>query len=247
MSNGINEIIEQIFARTGLNRKGGYPLYQYRLEMAELTRLQAELRKEFQTRPNRIRPDICAAFCLFAADWFRRNHEEGMWKWDPIFKVGLGLSGTILETANTQQNRSQMVLAGLQWWNLPLIETENATEYLVSLACQGGLPLKTLKKDHGNLKRFFEDSLSHHERWPTEPLNDVVSRCAVHLPVSLNNDVVIQLGVVIVRAVAKLRHDSKAAADSATARMAYLDQHCPDGGTVCRFDWTKVIRISCIC
>lgn len=227
MNNPIDSMLEAIFRRTGLKRIDGNALYAYRIETAELLQLRHDLRQELLRNPCPAGSDVCAAFFLFAAEWFRRNHEDGPWKWEPIFEIGLGLTGESLRRANTQVNRSRMVELGLQWWNLPLVETEGSTRYLVSLACQGGLPLKTLKKDNGNLKRFFEDSLAHHERWPTEPLNDVVSSRAQELPVSLNNDVVIQLGVLIVAAVAKLRRDSRAASESSGTRMAYLDQHCP--------------------
>jgi|GEM_PF-5350915 len=224
---GINQLLEGIILRSGLNRRSGSPLYSYRLTNDDLTKLGAELRLELQLHPKMERQDFCAAFCLFAAEWFRRNHEDGPWKWEPIFQTGLGLSGNAFRLAHTPQNRQRMVQLGLQWWNLPLIETENATEYLVSLACQGGLPLKTLKKDNGNLKRFFEDSLAHHERFPTEPLNKVVARYADALPVTLNNDVVVQLGVLIIGAVAKLRRDSRTASASAETRMKFLDAHFP--------------------
>jgi hypothetical protein len=228
MSMQTEALLEALFHRTGRSRREGNPLYAYRLENSELHHLRQNLLVEFRCNPRPERSDICAAFCLFAAEWFRRNHEDGPWKWDPIFEIGLGLAGDALRIVNTQLNRSRMVESGMQWWNLPLIETEHATEYLVSLACQGGLPLNTLRNNNGNLKRFFEECLSHHEQWPTEPLNDVVSSIgAKTLPVSLNNDVVIELGVLLVAAVAKLRRDSRNAAETAHARIAYLDQHCP--------------------
>ena len=219
--------IGRIFARTGYSRRDGIPLYQYLLTSDELNTLRELLRVELQLTPRPSRSDICGAFCLFAAEWFRRNHEDGPWKWEPIFQFGLGLSGEAFRIANSPPNRQRMVEVGLQWWNLPLIETKNSTEYLVSLGCQGGLPLKTLRKDNGNLKRFLEESLSHHERFPTEPVNDVVARCATALPATLNNEMVIQLGVLIVTAVAKLRRDSRSAGESADARIRFLDQNSP--------------------
>lgn len=227
MSDGINSVLLAAIHRSGLSRLSGSPLYSYRLTTEDLTKLRNELRLELQWRPRMERQDYCAAFCLFAAEWFRRNHEDGPWKWEPIFQVGLGLSGDAFRMANTPQNRQRMVQLGLQWWNLPLIETENATEYLVSLACQGGLPLKTLKKDNGNLKSFFEDSLARHEQFPTKPLNDIVDYYADALPVTLNNPVVKLLGGLIIRAVAKLRRDSRTASESAETRIKFLDAQLP--------------------
>jgi hypothetical protein len=220
--------LQRLFDRTGRNRTAGLPLYSFRLQKTELEALQSKLQHQLAMNLSLGDGDVCAAFCLFAAEWFRRNHEDGPWKWELIFQNGLGLTGEALRLANSPANRSRMVESGMQWWNLPLIETEHATEYLVSLACQGGLPLKTLKKENGNLKRFFEECLSHHEQWPTEPLNDVVASIGQRtLPISLRNEVVIELGVLMVVAMAKLRRESRGASENAQARIAHLNQHCP--------------------
>lgn len=223
----VDEVLSSILRRRGLNRKDSVPLYALRLNFDDVNSLRALLTTEFRIDPRPGRSDLCAGFCLFAAEWFRRNHEDGPWKWELIFQSGLGLTGEALRAVNTQANRSRMVQVGMQWWNLPLVETEHATEYLVSLACQGGLPLRTLKKDNGNLKRFFEECLAHHEQWPTEPLNDVVTSIGQRtLPVSLRNEFVVELGVLMISAVAKLRRESRGASENAHARIDYLNQHC---------------------
>lgn len=73
----IVKVLDDIFERSGLSRRYGHPLYAYRLQLSELTMLQRELRLECQVSPKPERSDICAAFCLFAAEWFGRTHEDG--------------------------------------------------------------------------------------------------------------------------------------------------------------------------
>ena len=223
MATEINKILDDIFQRTGLNRRDGHPLYAYRLQRIEIDRLQTELRLEFQLRPKLERQDLCGAFCLFAAEWFRRNHEEGPWKWETILENGLGLTGTNLSTA--KQRTGRITEDGLRWWNVRLVETDASRRFLVTLACQGGLPLKTLKKHNAPLRRFLKSALKHHERWPTEPVDRVIEDKIGDLPATLQNEVVQRLCAELITVIFVLRRESIAAAELQQSRLTYLNQH----------------------
>ncbi len=226
MASEITNILDDIFKRTGLNRRDGHPLYAYRLQRFEIDQLQAELRLELQIQPKLERQDLCGAFCLFAAEWFRRNHVEGPWKWETILENGLGLTGIALNTV--KQHRSRITEDGLRWWQVPLVETEASRRFLVTLACQGGLPLKTLKKHNAPLRRFLKSALRHHERWPTEPVDRVVAEKIGELPATLHNEVVQRLCADLIAAIFVLRRESSAAAEMQQSRLTYLNQHRPD-------------------
>lgn len=223
MTTEIIRVLDDIFQRTGLNRRDGHPLYAYRLQRIEIDKLQAELRLELQLRPKLERQDLCGAFCLFAAEWFRRNHEEGPWKWETILENGLGLIGTNLSTV--KQRTGRITEDGLRWWNVPLVETDASRRFLVTLACQGGLPLKTLKKHNAPLRRFLKSALKHHERWPTEPVDRVIAEKIGDLPATLQNEVVQRLCAELITVIFVLRRDSIAAAELHQSRLTYLNQH----------------------
>ena len=225
MATEINKILDDIFRRIGLNRRDGHPLYAYQLQRIEIDRLQAELRLELQLRPKLERQDLSGAFCLFAAEWFRRNHEEGPWKWETILEHGLALSGDVLNTV--RQHTSRMTESGLRWWNVPLVETGASRRFLVTLACQGGLPLKTLKKHNAPLRRFLKSALQHHERWPTEPIDRVIEEKIGDLPSTLQNEVVQRLCAELIAAIFVLRRESNAAAALQQSRLKYLKQIDP--------------------
>ena len=72
----IRECLEAIIQRAGLDRSQGHPLYAYRTTAEELASLRDDLRSELSVR-SYLRGHVeCAAFCLFAAEWFRRRHTD---------------------------------------------------------------------------------------------------------------------------------------------------------------------------
>lgn len=222
-----SEILKEIIDRSGRRRGDGQALYTYRISLQDLGLLRESLASDFADNPRRNEAVICGAFCLFAAEWFRRNHEDGPWKWELIFQDGLRLPSHVLREVNTNVTRSRLVDTGFRYWNLSKVETEGSVRYLASLACQGGLPLKTLRKENSRLKRFFEACLEYHERWPTEPAETAIKLNAASLPVTLQNVEVQILAEVLISAVAKLRRLSRDASQSAEARVTLLDTRYP--------------------
>lgn len=218
-----SEILEAIQQRAGKKRLDGHPLYAYRVTEDELRELRVALQNEIRRDPELPEIEQRAAFCLFGAEWFCRNHVEGRWKWDTIVSDGLNLSG--YDNERFHQRVRGLTDDGLKWWHVQLIRTETANWRLISLACQGGLPLKSLKSHTGRLRSFFKATLRHHERYRTEPLDEVVAEYLGYLPATLNNDGVQELSVQIVEAVSRLRRESADYAASGITRQEYLDRH----------------------
>jgi hypothetical protein len=63
----------------GMRVPNGQPLYGYRCTDAEFERMQAILRRSAPDTPTHQR-GLSAIFCMFAAEWWRRNYEGGPWK-----------------------------------------------------------------------------------------------------------------------------------------------------------------------
>lgn len=218
-------IIEAIQERSGLSRLEGHALYAYRLTEEELYELREALQDEIVVNPELRRIEQRAAFCLFGAEWFRRNHVDGRWKWDTILKDGLELN----DYSNEKFRRRVRELTdeGLRWWNVPVVHTDAGDFRLVSLACQGGLPLRTLKNHGSGLRSFFRAVLRHHERYRSEPLNSIVEEHCYLLRTTLDNSGVHTLAVCIVEAIAKLRKESSEFGTTGMTRQEYLDEHAP--------------------
>lgn len=164
----ILNMLDAIVERAGLNRQKGHPLYAYKVTQAEQDDLQASLMDAILINPELRHPEQRAAFCLFGAEWFRMHHEQGPWCWDTILEGGLGLAGN--KKSAFRARVREITADGLKWWKVPLVRTEVTTHYLVTLACQGGLPLKTLRNHGTPLRRFLKKVLKHHELFSQEKL-----------------------------------------------------------------------------
>jgi len=82
-------------------------------------------------------------------------------------------------------------------------------EFLVTLGCEGGLPLRLLRKENAHLSRYFRELLTayHRERHtPGWDATDVARRVAArYLPASLRHDIVFKLSGDLIHSVVKLQ------------------------------------------
>jgi len=221
----IQRVLDAIIERSGLTRTDGHPLYAYKVTPEELQSLRDALQDTLKIHPELRKPEQRAAFCLFGAEWFRLHHEDGAWSWDTILGHGLGLGN--YDRKRFSGRVRKVTSDGLRWWKVPPIRTEVNTHYLVTLACQGGLPLKTLRNHSTPLRRFLICILKDHEGFPGESLDSLVIKHQLILPRTLQNDFVIRLAVEIVDAISRLRKNSAEAASTQQTRADYLDRHHP--------------------
>ncbi len=221
------EIVSALLSRNGLEKPDGRALYAYRVTDREQELLAESLAHEFRNQTE-LKGDLaCAAFCLFAAEWFCRTHETGTWKWDGIFADGLCLSGEAFQRANALNSRSELTHRGLLWWKLETIKLANSTRYLASLVCQGGLPLRALKRHSSSLGRFFKAVLRNMERFPTSEPKDLVMNELHLLAASLRNDFVIDLTLDLLTSVVRLRRLGTSDEVDGKSRREGLDKRNP--------------------
>jgi hypothetical protein len=216
-----NEIILRILERSGLDRTAGHPLYSYRVTPQELDLLRHELTAIFKNRGSLRMAEECGAFCLFGAEWFRRNYRSGPWSWDVIFDA-LELNGS--RRPNTQVIVADYVKRGLKYWNVRLLSTQLMNLYLRTVVCQGGFPINTLRNDGAGLSRMLKACLRDHERFPTEPMDEVLSRYIHFVPPTLQIGEVRRLAADLIQAIARLRKQSDDAQSRGLTRVEFLDQ-----------------------
>ncbi len=178
-----------------LKRADGRPLYAYRCtdqEFAELTEL---LQEELPSRPRygRWSDRQMQAFCLWASEWWRRNHEGGPWSWDgPLLAIDCGK----LRPNHRQYGElCEMVTKGLCWWNRDLLRTGHGRGFLVTIACEGGLPLKLVLKEQAGLRRYFRALLEEFRASASLGVapQQMAERVRGWLPRSLRQEVVYEL------------------------------------------------------
>ena len=187
-------MVDEVLRRIASRGSKGDPLYTYRVTPEENAQLETQLQNALMLHGRLRSGEEAAAFCLYGAERFRREHIDGPWKWETITS-GLDTERKHAKAFN-QPNRRKLVEAGLSWWGLTAVETEKSTRFLVTLACQGGLPLKLLRNHNAPLRRFLRAVLLQHEQYPTEDLNDLAVENDAHLPRTLQNAGVHELAAV---------------------------------------------------
>jgi len=166
------------------------PLYAYRCTNAELDELGEMLRTT--TPPpigyTQVTRGGAAAFCLFASEWWRHNHEGGPWKWAGILEA--------VGWEDVQPLRLYPVIEqGLGYWGRPLLRIGPNRGFLITLACEGGLPLRLLQHEGAALRNYFLAVLEEFQlyRGGGVPARELASRTSSLLPRSLRQDVVYQV------------------------------------------------------
>ena len=202
------------------------PLYGYRVT-----------RKEFEELGRWLSglPDPTSApwpgrskqlFCLFAAEWWRRHHDGGAWRWQPVLEaVGhtdLGPGGP------GYPELQRMVTLGLRYWGRDVLVTRKGHLFLFTLACEGGLPLRMVTDPKRNtaLRRYFQKLFEETSRVALEQVE--VRRLAEHhgteLPASLRQHVVFELAA---RTVDRITRAAAIVPDGVDP-VAWLDENRPD-------------------
>ena len=83
-------------------------------------------------------------------------------------------------------------------------------KYLVTIACEGGLPLLLLKKENAHLYRYFKNLLEfyHRERHSAScNATDIARRLSTILPRSLRHEIVFKLGGDLVKKIVDLQEE----------------------------------------
>ncbi|WP_437296001.1 STY4851/ECs_5259 family protein [Sorangium sp. So ce426] len=204
-----------IAARSAVALDSHRPLYTYRCCDEDFTALEQLLRECAPVRT--LGDEEAACFCLYVAEWWRRRYTGGPWAWEPILRdAGHG--------GKPHAWREDVIHRGLRQWQRPLLRVGDRTGYIVTLACEGGLPLSLIQRQGAHLRRYFRALLRDARIFRDTPLRELAERNAYHLPASYRQPSVYELAAQLVMGVEKLQALAVGAADP----VAHLDAHHPD-------------------
>lgn len=182
----------------------GRPLYAYKCGENEYEQFKEKVRIQLPRALRRTEDRRFAAmFCLYAAETFRRRHTGGSWTWETIF-------------AEIDCHTPEYPLLytwiekGLQHFKRPLLRSRNGDrEFLLTLACEGGLPLRLLHNENAHLSRYFRELLTAYHRERHVPGGDAPELArqiaARYLPASLRHEVVFKLSGDLIQAIIDLQ------------------------------------------
>lgn len=179
----------------------GGPLYSYRLSDQEFQELQALVAQRAQrTGIEHFDNHEAAVFCLYGAEWWRRNFSGGAWSWENILRpVGAELSGSVAVLY-------PIVRKGLLYWKRKVRTTGSRNIFLVTLAIEGGLPLKLIQRDGLWLRRYFRRLMEQHRDFGQVcGAAELARDLAPLLPVSLRHEEIYELAGALVGKVWELQ------------------------------------------
>ncbi|MCC8993910.1 MAG: STY4851/ECs_5259 family protein [Candidatus Contendobacter sp.] len=211
-----------LFTHTRQLIPDGRPLYAYKMSDAQYADFRTHFHQVILLDPQGKRAKRFAPiFCLYAAETFRREHTDGVWTWETVFRP-LG------KEAPPQVQIGDWVEKGLDWWQRPLLRSATGNrEFLVTIACEGGLPLRLLQQENAHLTQFFRTVLDSYYRTGQGDIDAaiLIARQQAHrLPRSLRHEAVFHLTGSLIAKISELQQLVGEAADPVVA----LDAKLPD-------------------
>ena len=147
------------------------------------------------------------AFCLWAAEWWHRNYEEGPWSWRPLLAE---LGRVDFAPGEPRYFELQSVVArGLEAWNRRVLRVGSTRAFLSTLACEGGLPMKVILRGHTPLRSYFRGVLEEYRLFGSAgiPPSELAERVRDRLPKAWRQDVVYQLSGELIAEVWRLQRE----------------------------------------
>lgn len=179
----------------GAPNPDGRPLYAYRCSARAYDELCSQVANHFrQATYGHEPPGFAACFCLFASETFHREHIGGSWTWKTVFEP-------LKASVPAHQTIARWVEQGLVFWKRPIVKgTQGQRLLLVSIACEGGLPLRLLQREGAHLRTFFRQILEDHHATGGLLRNiETLVRHNIHrLPQSLRTEEVVQLAAALI-------------------------------------------------
>ena len=130
-----------------LSHPDGRHLYAYRMQKNEfdgLTTLLSACLKETQGTIQWL-SGTERLFVLYAAEWSRRKYTGGAWRWDDI-------SASLAWPSLSFEHQHDLTRKGMAYWKLVLHRNSSgSTAYLMSIATEGGFPVKLVERSDSHL------------------------------------------------------------------------------------------------
>ncbi|PMM98192.1 hypothetical protein BCT41_01940 [Vibrio splendidus] len=186
-STSVNGCLRAILTKRELSQPTGQPLFTYQLSESEYHHLRTSLKK--QKLPTRLHGDSswCAAFCLFSAEWYRRQYQGG-WSWS-------GISSS-LEFELDANQRSKVIKTGFKYWQRTVSQyNDERHSFLGSVFREGGLPYGLLASEGGRFQTIFKRILrvfDDAQEFGQSPFQ-LVSEGLEHLPEAFRQETTVDL------------------------------------------------------
>jgi len=207
----------------GLSKPDRRPFHRYRMTDVEFAEAEVVLRRLASSRKLVAEDRLaCGIFAAFCAEWFRREASSTFQKWD-------ALAPDIFPLIPGNQKRA-MAEAGLSFWGRTVSVMNDANKYLLSLALEGGVPVKIIA-DEGS--GWLRDYLRLLLRFALQGYDAALVRGYAHdesyrIKLSYRNDTFVDLCAELASEVAKWRNVVEGEAIAGVDPVSFLDANFPD-------------------
>lgn len=222
--NSLLKYLSSMLARRGMTAPDARMLFKYRLDVAEFEELQVLLGQFLNATQQGLRfsnRSECAAFVLYAAEWWRRKYAGGAWRWDQIYA---SLSKKDIQFAPNE--RTQTVERGLHFWGLRPASV--GKKFFGALVVQGGLPLQMIAQGDGPVAGLLVRAIRYAQqfKWDEHGLVSFFEENSKSLIQHIREPEIYRLLASIVVTVIDLRRDYALA--GLADPVAALNQKDPD-------------------
>lgn len=180
------------------NTADGRALHSYRCssdEFLELRELLSSAEKVFPSSNNFMgfSAGTEELLVLYCAEWWRREFQGGPWKWQPIID-SLGW------TSSEYKDWTESVRVGLRHWKRKIIKTNSGNQYLLSVACEGGIPINVLQEQGTSFRSYLKALISEYSRTALLGIGieEIAAKHKNKLPISWQQDQIITLSCQLV-------------------------------------------------
>ena len=132
----------------GLDAPDGRPLHRYRFGAEGYDQLTALLRQRAAQLSNRNMSDS-ALLVIWASAWFRREYGGGIRKYREL--------GAVIGVTLEEREWPPLIESGLKWWKRPVVKRASGRHWLLTIAVEGGFPVRVLQAGEGWLSRYLNE------------------------------------------------------------------------------------------
>jgi hypothetical protein len=207
-----------------LTHPNGQPLYRYRMTDGEYEHAKKVLRY-LESAGRLAAPDgrAGALFVAFCAEWFRRESTSTFLRWDEL--------APDLFPSVPYPSKQRLTELGLDYWRRRLRRSEHAREFLLTLALEGGFPVRILAEGaRGWLKEYLRAIMRRATAWRVDTHDEIIVIAEEErgrMRKSYQHDDFVALCSELVERLVQLRQNAEAEGTREIRNSALLDAKYP--------------------
>jgi hypothetical protein len=223
-SEPVNDWLHSFLGERKLTRPDERPLYRYRMADSEYEQAKKTLRR-VAGAGRLVQPDECAGavFVAYCAEWFRRESTSTFLRWDD--------PAPDLFPSVPYASKQALTTYGLDYWRRPLRNSAYAREFLLTVALEGGFPVRILAEGaRGWLKEYLRAIMRRAIAWHVDTPAEILAIAEEErgrMRKSYQHDDFIALCSELVASLLELRQKAEAESRDGIRNSALLDAKYP--------------------